>query len=342
MVIVQKQDQIECFTDLDVFFYYYPLLRRHISLATMLEEQIGVVKKGRERVIPIVHAHPMLWYEKAIDVARPLDTAVLFPDGQTVRMMVYYAIATGGDGYFLYWAPSLSGRNGRERLLASAQAMVETLPLLRHMPARPRTMEFFRESSEVYGAVHRGSEYDVIFLFRGDPTAHHHPSTRAVTVSMASLSRLRGYATVYEYSVLGPRRITDQLGVAQDRPTILLGFRQQAAEAPRGLVLGGDVLSLYVKILQERATTLSENMRRVEALTLPTLTQAPSANRREEAVALLKHIDELDELKRATWLKRMPSLSRDGEVFNRQYFDERKNVRVDAHQEFNFYWRSRR
>ena len=333
---------VRCYEDLDVFVYYYPLMRTQISLREMLKTQVSQRNKQKSakgnNFYLFIQAHPQLWYRKVIETAGAGEDALLYPDGQVVRMTVYYAVATGCNGFFLYDWRGLSEKESKERLYAAAQTILETRPLYQSV-SYAQGVEFFQKSGDIYGTVVSGSSYDIIFAFTGDVRTLYHPSTKPLQVTMKDLINVSKYKSVYIYSPAGSIPAGDKVEVPQDKALILIAFKDKADIA--NFTLDANKVNLYLQILQTRAEILARNMEK-KGITVPSF-KVGSDEPKGKIMSLLNYIDNLNEIKRASWIKKSGNLPMDGDELNNRYW---KSVRGAAFldksdlkgQVFNFYY----
>jgi hypothetical protein len=348
--MVGVKRSVDCYGGEKVFVYHYPLMRREVSLPEMLKLHVHQRNKhkasGGNGFFIFAEDHLQQWYEKLIEVNRAGPEARLYPDGQAVRMMLHYAVATGADGYVLFYYKGLEGEDSRERVLATAQAMIETRGLYGAM-LDAKKVSFFQRAG-AYGTVVEGTSHDIIFAFKGDEKTHYHPSTKPGEVGLDDLIDVRKYGSVSEYSVLGSKPARKKLEVPEDHALILI-----AAKGGKGLLqfpgwgrngvekfeAGAETLALYRKILAERAVVLAGNMEKMGFDKLPSL-KTGEKDIKGEIAGLLEHIDRLNEMKREAWLARSGKLPMDGDELNRMFWG--KEFKGPAKGDvFNFYYKDK-
>lgn len=333
--IGEEQSTIDCFKDYNVFTYYYPLMRRsELSLPKMLEMQSIMnmqLKRYNRKALVFVQTHQQFWYKKVIKLGKVNENALLYPDGQVVRMLIYYAIATGGNGYFLYNYESLSGEYSRERLLASAQTILEAHPLYKILPDA-QDVEFFQRGN-IYGTKVKVSPYEIIFLFNSDEKSYHHPTTKQIQVKLSDIMAISTYKSIYKYSPIEMVPVIDKVDIPQDHPLILIASKDKIST--KLFQLNRADLNLYAEILQLRSKKLAENIEKVEAPLSPFKTDAK--NVKEKIAALLIYIDNLNEIKREAWIKRSGKLPVDGDKINNLYWKRLLFIPVTG-EIFNYYY----
>jgi hypothetical protein len=331
-----KGKGIDCFSDYEVFFYHYPLMRRQTALSEMLKDQVATLKKADFNGFLFVQTHQQFWYKNAIDSAHASKDAYLYPDGQAVRMLIHYAVATGCKGYFLYDYEALSGESSEERVLGAAQAILETRVLYPAL-AKTRGAEFFQRGNDVYGTKVLTPDYDLIFAFSSDGRTNHHPSTQPVKADLRDLIGSSKYLTVYRYSPLGCVPAGDKIEVPQDHALILVGLKDKINL--ESLKLNAGELKTYVRLLEARAERLAGNLKGRGLSGVPTLKQSWS-NPEEKAAALLASIDQLNELKRDAWSKNAGKMPIDGDILNDAQWGRGKaqQAKPGRDDSFNFYY----
>lgn len=335
--IVGVLQGMECYPQDDILKYHYPLMRRQTSLPEMLRKQVEIANylhTTNRRLYLCPQSHPQMWYLETIKLSNISEKAKLYPDGQVVRMLIYYALATDADGYFLYDHKALSGQWSRERLLGAAQGIIETQPLVRLL-ARSTGAEFFHLRDRVFGTKIASPDCDVYFVFHADSYTHHHPTTNTIRQDLHNIIPGKTYKAVYEYSPLGLRRVAGPLEIPQDHALILIGLKNNVTLTP--LKLGSQALESYAQILQARADQLAAN------LTLLGLSIPPRKDGHGSVTgriaSLVKYLDTLNELKRTAWLQASANrLPMDGDILN-QLFWKKKPLPSQRHQLFNFYYR---
>jgi hypothetical protein len=334
--IVGVLQGLECYPEEDILKYHYPLMRRKMTLSEMLLKQVGMahdIHASNRKLYICPQAHLQLWYLETIKNSNMSDRAKLYPDGQVTRMLIYYALATNADGYFLYDYKGLSGEWARERLLGAAQAILETKPLTRGL-AKATDGAFFQKAG-VFGTKISGADYDLFFVFNADYLTHYHPTTNNVKVNLNDVVTPKTYKAVYKYSPLGSKPVTGTMEIPQDHALILVGFKD--SPVVESLKLDAASLALYAEILQARADKLSANLTFM-GMSVPRLKML-SSPQTAGIESILKYIDELNELKRNDWLKRTAGqLPLDGDVPNRLYW-KRLPLIAQKNQLFNFYYR---
>jgi hypothetical protein len=229
-------------------------------------------------------------------------------------MLIYYAIATGGNGYFLYNDESMSGEYSRERLLASAQAILETRPLYEIL-SNAQNVEFFKKEN-FYGTKVKSGLYDIIFVFNSDEVSYYHPTTKQIQAKLNDIVDISAYKTIYQYSPIKMARILDKVDIPQDHALILIASKNKMNTEI--FQLNRTDLILYAEILQSRSKKLSGNIEKVGVSPSPFKTDAK--NVKERITALLIYIDNLNELKREAWIKRSGKLPVDGDKINNLYW----------------------
>jgi hypothetical protein len=336
MLCTVKGKEIGCFPDYDVLFYYYPLMRRQASLADMLKDQVATLKQSGFDDYLFVQAHQQFWYKDLIKSAHAHQDSYLYPDGQAVRMLIYYAIATGCKGYFLYDSEAMSGETSRERVLGAAQAIFETHALYPVL-ARAQSAEFFQRGNGVYGTRVLTPSYDLVFVFYGDAKTNYHPSTQPLKVALRELIDTGKYLSVYRYSPVGCVPASDKLDVPQDHALILIGMKNK--ENLDTLKLDSSRMKAYAHLLEARAEKLAANLKTRGAFAASGLKQTP-AGLEEKIQALLAYIDQMNELKRDAWWRNAGKMPLDGEILNaaqwgRGMAQQTKPGKDDL---FNFYY----
>ncbi len=335
--IVGVLQGMECYPQDDILKYHYPLMRRQTSLPEMLRSQVGIANylhTTNRKLYICPQSHPQMWYLETIKLSNISEKAKLYPDGQVVRMLIYYALATDADGYFLYDQKALSGEWSRERLLGAAQGIIETQPLVRIL-SRSTGAEFFHRSDRIFGTKITTPDCDVYFVFHADSYTHHHPTTDTIKQDLQNIIQGKTYKTVYEYHPMGLRRVTGPLEIPQDHALILVCVKNSLNTAQ--LQLGSHALESYAQILQARADKLAAN------LTLLGLNIPPRQDGHGSVTGrianLVKYIDTLNELKRNAWLQASANrLPMDGDILN-QLFWKKKPLPSQRYQLFNFYYR---
>lgn len=331
IVGLMKGKSITCFPEYSTTFYHYPLLRREVSLSEMLKQQVETVKKTDKKVFIYPQTHQQFWYKKMVKLCGMDNKALLYPDGQVVRMLIYYAIATGSNGYFLYNNQSLNGEISEERFLGAAQAVLETRPLCRAI-SNQRGVEFFKKA-EVYGTVIKGDSYDIIFAFTGDVKSLYHPSIKTTQIELNELINKANYTSIYQYSPIIITPALKLIKVPQDHALVLIAFKDKEDIKP--FTLNNSESMLYLQILQYRAKKLAQNIAMIDR-TSPAIPDHQSNTFREEN-RILNYIDNLNEIKRNEWMKRATKLPIDGDILNRMYWKGKLKKPIRG-QVFNFYY----
>ena len=298
--------------DANLMTYYYPLMRRWVGFDGILRAQLQASNKIHTNdtggAYVVTQAHRQDWYRGATEIADWLTgKPSLYPDGQVVRMLFYYALATGADGYLFYDAGggSLSGEIGEERTRAIAQTLLETKPLRNKIGTELKLGQYVeRETGKVFGTILKGDAYDLIFFFSADQlTALTHPSTQTVKKPLWQLinAKARGYKKVYEYTPFGltPRSATARVRLTQEKPLILVGVKSEIDQA--SFALSEDDRVKYRDNLSARAMVLKNNMQGYTNDPLPDV-PSPADNVAQDCAAYLTYIQGLDELKRTEWL----------------------------------------
>jgi hypothetical protein len=331
----EERSTIDCFKDYNVFTYYYPLMRRSdLSLPKMLEMQTIMnvqLKRYNRKSLVFVQTHQQFWYKKVIKLSKVNKNALLYPDGQAVRMLIYYAIATGANGYFLYNNESLSGEHSQERLLASAQAILETRPLYEIL-SNAQNVEFFKKEN-FYGTKVKSGPYDIIFVFNSDEVSYYHPTTKKIQAKLSNIIAISAYKTIYQYSPIKMVPVIDRVDIPQDHALILITSKDKMNT--KIFQLNKRDLILYAKILQSRSKKLTENIEKVGVFLSPFKTDA--RNIKERITALLIYIEKLNEFKREAWIKRSGKLPVDGDKINNLYWKRLLFIPVKG-EIFNFYY----
>lgn len=326
-------DGLACYPGDDILSYHYPMMRREVSLAEMLKRQVqrtlDVRAGGRRKAYFFVQTHAQFWYREVIKMSGVGPDALLYPDGQIVRMLVDYAIATGSNGYVLYDRTSLAGEHSAERVLGAAQAILETKPLYPLLEAARQT-EYFQRAGR-HGTIVRGDVYDVIFVFAADARTHHHPSTKPRAIRLGDVLDARSYRAIYQFSPDGLAPATDQMNLSEHRALVLVGSRRADGKP----VLDRVNHELYRKVLQQRAEVLRRNLVRL-GLSAPAV-PAVEGDATRGTAQLLAYIDRLDEMKREQWERGATRQPIDGETLNKRYW--RKQLAGSWPDEaFNFYY----
>jgi hypothetical protein len=335
---------LDCYSDYDVFVYHYPLMRRGLSLRDMLKEQVhkvSIAHSNGQRIFFHVQTHPQIWYKKRMELNKVAQEALLYPDGQAVRMLFYYGLATGGDGLNLYNWQSLSGKYSGERVSGIIQALLESKPL-RKAIAGSSGIEFLSGPGNVYGSIVKRSAFDIFFIFTGDDSTVYHPSTNTVSIELKSIAELRRYKSVYLYSPTGMEQAKDSVQVAQDHPLVLIGFKD-ASDLNR-FKFESHELDAYLEALTTRASLLAQNLKTCGVLNLPPLPNVEGEGKHDVSgriSATLSYISRLDAIKRESWQKRSPAHPTDGDLLNEAVWKKRM-VRANNVDIFNFYWESSR
>ena len=230
----KEAEIIERFNSYDMFLYYYPLMRQtSLSLSEMLRMQTEIAdgrrrQYGRSTFI-FSQAVFQEWYAAIVDLnglqAEEQTTAYRYPDGQVVRMLIQYAIATGADGFFLYSSTGLSDRSddSNERIWAASQAILESKPLLPVLE-NVNQATFLRGPQEIFGTQLETPSYGLYFFFKTDSYSQYHPSTAAQPVKIKDLKLKRKFKYLYEYSLNGLKLINNESSVTipQDHAMILI------------------------------------------------------------------------------------------------------------------------
>jgi hypothetical protein len=331
----------------NVSVYHYPLMRRTVELSRMLKTQLQASIKVKSQypwgIHTEVQTHPQDWYWaatklKGSEVCNPL----LYPDGQASMMLIYYAIAAGTDGFFVYNGHnSLEGKMGSERTLAIAQALLETKPLRSLVVSEPRSSEYVEiVPGKLYGSVLAGSQCDLIFFFSSDKkTVYYHPSTAGIEKPLSALLdvKARGYKQVYEYSPLGAvaRSETENLLLSQEKPLVLLGVRGEIDPALLDLTKAD--MKKYLAVLKSRSVVLKSNIGLCCSNSLPEQPE-PTGDLIQDCLNHLSYIRQLDEVKRNAWLARSPALPTNGEILKKAYGSGSLTKEMLEGQVLNFYW----
>jgi hypothetical protein len=330
----KKAEDIRCYPDYEVFIYHYPLMRREKSLKEMLQLQADIVRDGRKKTYIFVQTHPPFWYTKIIGLGNVNRNALLYPDGQVVRMLIYYGIAAGGNGYFLYDKLSLSGEESSERLLGAAQAIIESRPLTRSL-ANSSGSVFFQRTSNVFGTKIKGASYDLFLIFNADLAAHYHPTKQCAKMKLNEIIESKNYKAVYKYSPLGSFPVTGEVDIPQDHALILVAFKDKANIEP--FKLDPSSMELYAKILQSRAIKLAANMKSM-GMEVPSL-KVSQSNITTRIETIINYIDNVNEMKRNEWIKRTAGkLPTDGDIYNRLFWKKQLSTPVQK-EIINFYYR---
>jgi hypothetical protein len=332
--LLNSGKDIGCYPDYDVFFYHYPLMRRQVSLSDMLGDQVATLRKAGFNGYLFVQAHQQFWYKDAIKSARADRDSYLYPDGQVVRMLIYYAMATGCKGYFLYDWEAMTGGASQERMLAAAQTILETRALYPAL-SKAGKVEFFKKGSDVYGTVVETPGHDLVFAFSGDAKTNYHPSIQSVKVELKDLIGSRKYQSVYRYSPLGCTPVGEKLEVPQDHALILIGLKNK--QNLDELKMDTGALKTYARLLEARSEKLASNLK-LRGLAAPALKQSGS-ELETRIPALLTYIDQLNELKRDAWWTKAGKMPLDGDVLNDlQWGRSAQQVRPTNGDSFNFYY----
>lgn len=333
-----KLNQVDRFKDYHVCTYYYPLMRcSELSLPEMLRMQVfvnTVMKKYNRKTFAFVQTHQQFWYKEIVKLGNINKDAFLYPDGQLVRMMIYYAIATGNNGYFIYDWESMSGEVSEERLLAAAQTIAETRPLYQHL-SHSQGVEFFQKTNNIYGTIVRGTSCDIIFVFNSDIKSYYHPTVKPIRIGLQEVINVKKYKSVYKYSPVGMTPAGDKVDVPQDHALILIAFGDKDKANTEISKLNTVDLDLYLKILQSRAGKLSQNIARF-GITVPPL-KVVSGDLGEKINSVLQYIDNLNEVKRSVWIMKATKLPIDGDILNTMYWKKKLNKAVRG-EIFNFYY----
>jgi len=326
--VLNKGKDVHCYPEYDVFFYHYPLMRTKLSLSEALRNHVQVVKSARKRAFIFTQAHPQFWYKQIIKLSGASPNALLYPDGQVVRMLVYHSMASGAAGYFLYNSASLSGPYSTERLLGAAQAILETRPLFNYM-AKAKDVSYFQKSDNIYGTIISTESLDIFFVFLEDETAHYHPGTGSKRVKLTDMVDLKKYKSLYQYSPLGSAIINNEVDVPQDHALILIGVKGTTAFSPSDLKI--DNLPLYEEVLRNRANALAANLQKFGVT-------VPPDKGDKDIISLLSYINGLNNLKKAEWGQRAKNMPTDGDFFNRLYWKGKLKKPVER-EPFNFYYK---
>jgi hypothetical protein len=333
MVGVKKG--IKCYSNDDIFIYHYPLMRRKIGLGEMLKDQVKEVSKVQsqgQNMYIFVQTHPQFWYQEIINQGGADKKALLYPDGQTTRMLVHYAVATGAHGYFLYNNRSLSGDESRERSIGSAQAILETRGLYDAI-LKAQGIDFFKKGNDIYGTVIKGPSYDIIFAFSSDVKTYYHPTAKPIQIDLKDLIQTKKYKSVHQYFPYGSSPAGNKVDVPQDHALILIALKDNGNISSLELDSGG--LKLYSDLLKARSERLAQNMKAMGA-SVPEFKEN-AKNMKDQIVSLLAYIDSLNEMKRDIWWKKAGKLSTDGDTFNALYW-KKEPIKPAKGDIFNFYY----
>jgi hypothetical protein len=308
------------------FVYYYPLMRRGgMSLAQMLEMQTEIAdnrrQAGRSTYLG-VQAIGQDWYAQIIKLNEVDSRALQYPDGQVLRMLIHYAMATGANGYRLYSAYGVSGddESDVERLPAAAQATLEMKPFRWVMSQATKKAEFFSLSDGSYGTAVRTPTVDVYFIFYADQNSYYHPSIASLQSTVSAVIDVNAYQTVRQYSPVVLKSVTaaDALTIRQDETLVLIGLKDGGSEAL--FELSPEDKQSLATILDQRVGALRVNLQNMGVSALPAVPSGFS-NLEERLTKLLAHLDTLNEAKRNAWLARLSGLPTDGETLNSLYRD---------------------
>jgi hypothetical protein len=321
----------------DILKYHYPLMRNDLRLSDILKNQVKIgndLHSINRKLYIGTQAHPQLWYREIIKLGNMNERSLLYPDGQVVRMLIYYAMATGADGYFLYNHKGLSGPWSIERLEGAAQAILETRPLTQSLSSSTGA-EFFQKTPNVFGTKIRGEIYDLLFIYNADLTAHYHPTTIPLRMNLNDIIDPKSYKAIYKYSPLGSIPVTGAIDIPQDHALILIAFRDRVNIEP--FQLSPSALGLYAEILQSRADKLSANLK-IMGMDIPPL-MINSITLTEKINRIIRYIDKLNEMKRDEWLKISDNkVPMDGDTLNRLFF-KKELTKPDKKAFYNFYYR---
>lgn len=333
-----KLNKVDRFKDYHVCTYYYPLMRcSELSLPEMVKMQVSVqtsMRKYGRKTFVFAQTHPQFWYKEIIKLGNINKNALLYPDGQVARMLIYYAIATGSNGYFIYDWKSMSGESSKERLFAAAQAITETRPLYQNL-SHSQGVEFFQRTNNIYGTIVKGTLYDIIFVFNSDIKTHYHPTVKSIQVGLQDVINMKKYKSVYKYSPLGITQAGDMVDVPQDHALILIAFENKDKANTEISKLNTANLDLYLKILQSRAEKLSQNIAKF-GIAVPPL-KVVSGDLRGKINSVLQYIDNLNEVKRHVWMMKATKFPIDGDIINTMYWKKKLNKAVKG-ETFNFYY----
>jgi|WetSurMetagenome_2_1015567.scaffolds.fasta_scaffold106696_1 hypothetical protein len=333
--------------DLNLSTYYYPLMCRSFGLDLMLQIQVearnSMHSKHEGKAYTYVEAHQQDWYRKALDLSGS-QYGSLYPDGQVVRMLLYYALASGSDGFFLYRGDTFD--SSEEKTQGIIQTLFETKPLRSKIANDIQSVEFFsKDPGKLFKTFLKGQTYDLIFVFASDNgTTYYHPTTRPQKMRLDQLvgMKYRGYQSIYAYSPLGLQVLTQlsKVYITQDQPLILVGFKGDADL--QAFALSEEDLQSYLGILKARAAELRANIQKLYAGTLP-MEVVLSGDLKQDCTNLLSYIASLDEVKRGAWLARSPEFPIDGDIMDRAFYrkggisgEEYKGL-IEG-QVFNFYY----
>jgi hypothetical protein len=314
------------FNTYEGFIYYYPLMRRGgMSLAHMLEIQKEIAEDrrqaGRSTYLD-VQAVWQDWYAQIIKLNEVDSRALLYPDGQVLRMLIHYAVATGANGYRLYSADEVSGddESDVERLPAAAQATLEMKPLRWVMSQAIKKAEFFSLSDGSYGTLIRTPTVDVYFIFYADQNSYYHPSIASLQSSVSAVMNVNAYQSVRQYSPMTLKNVTaaDALTIRQDEALVLIGLKEGGSEAL--FELSAEDKQSLATILDQRVGALRVNLQIMGVSALPAVPSGFS-NLEERLTKLLAHLDTLNETKRNAWLARLSDLPTDGQILNSMYLN---------------------
>jgi hypothetical protein len=296
-----------------IISYYYPLMRRDNPLDKQLQAQLEVNNKIHSQyesgAYASIQTHSQRWYLEAGKLAGWLTGCPnLYPDGQVVLMLFYYALASGADGYFFYDGTSnfMGTETGQERAQAIAQGLLETKQLRAKIGMEVKMAELIQiKKGKIFGSILKGTGYDLIFLFNSDKsTAYTHPSTEVIAKNLGQLidAKFRGYHKVYKWTPFELFPLSKHLpvSISQEKPTILLGTKDQYIDLHSFLMGDEDIVS-YRDALMKRAALLRGNMQKYLSATLdnpPHYTDYAKS----DCNNYLSYISALDELKRNEWL----------------------------------------
>ncbi len=329
---------LQCYTDYDILRYHYPLMRRQLSLAKMLNEQVHIANElhsSDRKMYLATQTHPQLWYQKAVELSDMNPRALLYPDGQVTRMLDYYSLASGADGFFLYNRKGLSGPWSRERLLGAAQAILETTPL-RESVFNASSALFFEAGPDIFGTKLSGAAYDLYFVFCADKHTMYHPSSQTRNVELSAIVKSAQYKSVLVYSPLGTQPASKSINVSQDHSLVLIAAKADLNAGSFRLAPAG--VKLYSEILEERADQLAGNLKLFGVSVPPLPAQSPSVGNKISALG--QYIDNLNEIKRNEWLHRIGnSMPTDGDILNELYFKGLLKNMFLGNVSFNFYYK---
>ncbi len=324
---------LQCYPEDDIIKYHYPLMRQVMLLSEMLKKQAKLANKlhmEKRKLYVVSQAHPQHWYQELVRLGNAKNEALLYPDGQVVRMLLYYSLATGADGYLLYNHKSLTGNNSPERVLAACQTIMETGPLSQ-MIVNNKGVLFFQKGTDLYGTKIEHKDYDIFFIFAGDKTALYHPSAKKFKVNLNNIIPMQQYAEVSKYSLTGTMKAQNEEPITQDCPLILIAYNKSGVKKFEG---EGENLNKYKDLLSKRANQLYKNMK-VMGIDCPTV-PIQTANINNSIQDLNDFIDKVNDMKREVWLKKNKSLI-DGEVYSTMFYN--KKLRGGINPEYiNFYY----